>query len=475
MRIVIIGGDAAGMSAASQIKRWQPEWEVVVFEKGEYTSYAACGIPYYLAGDVAEFDDLVVVTPEQFRKRRGIDVRMGCEVVAIDTAARTVRATSAGESGAETVTESYDRLLIATGASAIVPPWPGVGLEGVLALRNLTDTRRMEALLEGGARRAVIVGAGYIGLEMAEAFSRRGLEVTVVEKLAGVMGGVEAKITEMVAAELAEHGVELRLETTVEGFVAAGEGDSAPGGTESAGGAGSRPLAGSRLGAVKTDQGEIEADIAVVALGVRPNVGLAREAGVALGDTGAIRVDERQRTSAENVFAAGDCAEAYHRVLERPAYVPLALGANRQGRVAGANMAGGADRFPGIVGSAVTRVFELSLSRTGIDAAAAEAAGIPCRSAAASGPSRAHYFPGHDPLWVKLFFRSDDHRLLGAWLVGRDPAAGKRGDILATALSAGMTVLEVADLDLSYAPPFAPVWDPVLKAANRARFQLEKQ
>jgi len=274
----------------------------------------------------------------------------------------------------------------------------------------------------------------------------------LVEKLDGVMGGVEAKITELVTEELKRHDVRLQLSTTVAGFSGAD----------------------GRVNAVQTDHGDIPADLAVIALGVRPNSQLAADAGIALGAGKAIAVDDHQRTSAPKVFAAGDCAEAFHRVLGKPAYVPLALTANRQGRVAGAVMCDDEEVFPGIVGSAVTRIFDLAIARTGIDRATAAREGIAAASVESEAPSKAHYFPGHDPLWVQLIYREDDRRLLGAWLVGRDPSAGKRADVLATALTAGFTVDQVADLDLTYAPPFAPVWDPVLQAANRAAFQRSK-
>lgn len=447
MEILIIGGDAAGMSAATQIRRRQPGWSVRVLEKGDFTSYASCGIPYYLAGDVEKLDDLVVVTPEAFREKRGVDVRTGWRAEAIDPGARTVTATTDG-GGRQTL--SYDRLLLATGASPIVPDWEGVDLSGVVPVRNLVHARELDRLLGQGPERAVVVGAGYIGLEMAEALRRRGLEVTILERLPEVMGGADSEITRMTEEELTNHGVDLRLGVTVEGFT----GD------------------GGRLTAVETSAGPFPADLAILALGVRPNSGLARSAGISLGPSGAVRVDIRQRTDASDVFAAGDCAEAHHLVLGRPAWVPLALTANRQGRVAGANMAGTADTFPGIVGSAVTRVFDLTLARTGIDEKAAKEEGIPTLTVENRAPSKAHYYPGHDPLWVKLVIRADNHKLLGAWLVGRDTAAGKRADVLATAITAGLSVEQVADLDLTYAPPFAPVWDPVLQAANRARFKL---
>jgi NADPH-dependent 2,4-dienoyl-CoA reductase/sulfur reductase-like enzyme len=446
MKCLIIGGDAAGMSAAMQIRRRQPEWDVTVLERGTYTSFAACGIPYLIAGDVAEVDDLVVVGPDTFRTERGVDVRTQWEAIRLDVEARTVvTQTPDGE-----VELGYDPLLLATGAEPVLPAWPGAQLDGVSSLRNLADAGRILRQLGAPARRVVIIGTGYVGLEMTEAFRRRGLDVTVVEKQTGVMGGGEVTVTELVQKELATHGVDLRLGTTVEGF----EGE------------------GGRLRALTTDHGAIEADLALVALGVRPGTALARAAGIELGVSGAIRVDDHQRTSAEAVYAAGDCAEAWNRVLEQPTFVPLALGANRQGRVAGTNMAGGNDRFPGIVGSAVTRVFDLAIGRCGIDERAAQRGGIAVGSAAASAPSRAHYMPGHDEVWVKILFRDDDHRLVGAILAGHDQCLGKRCDILATAITAGMTVQAVADLDLSYSPPFSPVWDPVLQVANKARFAL---
>lgn len=434
------------MSAAVQVRRRQPDWEVVVLERGQYTSYASCGIPYWLAGDVDQFEDLQVVTPDEFRSKRGIDVRTGREVIRIDTVGHSVAVRDL--SGAESLIE-WDRLLIATGAAAIVPPWEGIELEGISTLKNLVDASYVDTLLQRDPRRCVVIGGGYIGLEAAEAFRRRGLEVTVVEKLAGVMGGAEEKITDLVRDEMNRHNVSLKLETTVEGFK----------GREG------------RLTAVSTDAGDIGAEIAIIALGVRPESALAGEAGMALGASGAIAVDDQQRTSAPDVFAAGDCAEAFHRVLEKPAWIPLALTANRAGRVAGATLCGEEDRFPGIVGSAVTRVFELTIARTGIDEATATREEIATVSTEVTAPNRAHYFQPHEPLWVKLIHRPDNGRLLGAWLAGRDPSAGKRADVLATAITAGMTVTDVADLDLTYAPPFAPVWDPILQAANRARFK----
>jgi len=445
MEILIIGGDAAGMSAASQVRRRHPDWTITVVERGRFTSYAACGIPYYLAGDVPTLDDLVVVTPETFRTQRNIDVRTGWEAVAVDLPAKRVAARRP-----DGVTESlaFDRLLLATGASPIVPPWEGTDLAGVVLMRNLGDAMAIAERISQGTRRAVVIGAGYVGLEAVEAFQRRGLAITVIEKQATTMGGVAAEISAQVEEELAGHGVDLHLGTEVSGLVGAG----------------------GRVRAVVCDGAEMACDLCLISLGVRPNSDLAAAAGIRLGVHGAIAVDDRQRTSAPEVFAAGDCAEALHRVTGRPTYIPLALTANRQGRVAGANLAGDDERFPGVVGSAVTKVFDLTIARTGLTVEQAQEAGFAAQRVTTTAPSRAHYYPGHVPLYVELVFDGASRRLLGGQLAGRDPSVAKRCDVVAVAVTAGLTIDEVAGLDLTYAPPFAPVWDPVLQAANRALF-----
>jgi len=443
MEIVVIGGDAAGMSGASQIRRRQQEWPITVVERSPFTSYAACGIPYFLAGDITAADDLVVVTPSAFRERRHIDVRSRWEATAIDTDARRVVARRPDD-GEEAI--AYDRLLIATGAMPVHPPWEGADLRGVYSLRGLTDGIALSGRLHAGASRAVVVGGGYVGLEMAEAFARRGLAVTVVEREAALLGGGDPELSRMAVDELAAHGVEVRLESAVTGLVGR-DGD---------------------LTAVATEAGEIGCDLCLIALGVRPNVALASAAGIALGETGAIAVDETQRTQTPGVWAAGDCCEALHRITGKPAYIPLALAANRQGRVAGATMTDGEARFPGVVGSQAFKCFDLAVARTGLTPEAAEAAGYAPRAVTVEAPSRAHYYPGHVPITTTLWYDGHTRRVLGARLAGRDPSVAKRCDIFAVAITAGMTVDEVADLDLTYAPPFAPVWDPVLQAANRA-------
>ncbi|GAA4409582.1 FAD-dependent oxidoreductase [Quisquiliibacterium transsilvanicum] len=448
-RLVIIGADAAGMSAAAQVRRLAKpdEFDILAFERGRHTSYAACGLPYLVGGFVEGPERLVARSPEEHRAR-GIDVRIRHEVLAIDPKARTVTVRDL-ESGAERA-ERYDELLIATGASGVMPPWPGADAKGVLQLRTLDDAAELQRLIDGGARRAVVVGAGYIGLEVAEALVERGLEVTVVERLDAPMGSVlDADMAGAVAEAMRSAGVDLRLGSSVEGF------DTKDG----------------RVSAVRTDGGAIAADVVVVGLGVRANSGLAREAGISVGEAGGILVDDHMRTGTPHVWAAGDCVESRHRVSGASMVVALGTHANKQGRAAGTNIAGGDDSFGGVLGTAVTRFGSLEIGVTGLTERDAAKAGFDAVGVVTESLTRAHYYPGAQPIRIKVLAERASGRLLGAQIVGGE-AAGKRIDVLATALWNGMTVDEIGGMDLSYAPPFSPVWDPVLLAAGKAAAAL---
>jgi NADPH-dependent 2,4-dienoyl-CoA reductase/sulfur reductase-like enzyme len=432
------------MSAASQARRRQPGAEVVVLERGPHVSYAACGIPYNIADAGRGMDDLVVLKPEDVRER-DIDLRLRHRAVGIDVGRRVVAAQDLEAGGVVEV--AYDALVLATGAAPVHPPIPGLDHPGVFVLRELTDGEVLKRhLAEAEPRRAVIVGAGYIGLEMAEAFRDRGLEVTVVERMGQVAPGFESPLATLVRETLGDNGVSVRTGVTVQ---------AVEGGDEA------------RL-AVRTDKGSLPADLVLVSVGIRPRVELARLAGVALGETGAIAVDDGMRTSVSGVFAAGDCAEARHIVTGRPAWVPLGTTANKQGKVAGANAAGASERFAGIVGTAAFKVFDLEVARTGLTADEAKASGRDAITAISRQGSRAHGYPGASPLTTVLTVEKGTGRLLGAQMAGAGVVA-KRIDVFATALTAGFTVEQIEDLDLSYAPPFAPVYDPVLIAASVAR------
>lgn len=444
-RLVIIGADAAGMSAAAQARRLaRPDaLEIVAFERGAHTSYAACGLPYLVGGFVSDAAKLVARSPEEHRAR-GIDVHIRHEVLGIDPAASTVTVRDL-EAGRER-TERWEALLIATGATGVMPPWPGADAAGVFQLRTLDDAAAVEARIAAGARRAVVVGAGYIGLEVAEGLLARGLSVTVVERLEAPMGAtLDADMSGAVADAMRAAGVDLRLGLSVQGF----------------------EHEGGEVRAVRTDGGTIPADLVVVGLGVRPAVGLAREAGIRIGDAGGIVVDSAMRTSVPGIWAAGDCVESRHRVTGAPVVIALGTHANRQGRIAGTTIAGGEAGFQGVLGTAITRFGELEIGRTGLGEREAAAAGFDAYATITQASSRAHYYPGAQPMRLKLVAERGSGRLLGAQIVG-GAEAGKRIDVLATALWNRMTVQEIGEMDLSYAPPFSPVWDPVLLAAGRA-------
>ncbi len=457
---VIIGGDAAGMSAASKIKRALPEAEVLVFERGQVISYSACGMPYWIAGTVATDRELIVLTPERARRKRGIDVRIGHEVLAIDRAAKTV--TVLRHATGERLIQPYARLLIATGARATRPPIPGIDLPGIFTLRALADAQQIQQYLaKHEPKSAVVIGGGYIGVEMVEALRARQLTVQVIEQLPHLLTNFDPDMLEEVAATLRAHEVALLLSTrveriarTAEHFVLTVAPSDGPGPTT-----------------------QLTADLIIVAAGVAPNVELAEAAGLRLGTTGALWVDEQMRTSDPAIFAAGDCVEHQHLVLGRPAWIPLAPAANKGGRLAGENMAGGNATFPGIVGTAVVKVFDYTLACTGLNEAEAKASGQFGAHGEFVGAAtirendRASYWPGVTELQVKVVFDRRDGRLLGGQIVGRD-GVNKRIDILATALHARMTVMQVGWLDLSYAPPYSPTWDPVQIAANVASTHL---
>lgn len=447
---VIIGGDAAGMSAASKIKREQPDAQVIVFERSETISYSACGMPYWIGGIVPSDRQLIVLTPDIARKRRGIDVRIHHNVTAIDPAAREVVGVHT-QSG-EPFRQPYGKLLIATGARPARPPIPGLDLPGVFTLRALADAQRIYAYMaEHPMHTAVVIGGGYIGVEMVEALHMRGLQVHLVEMLPTIMPNFDPDIATPIAAHLTEQNVQLHTATQITA-IACAEG---------------------RL-ALTTSQGEtLHADIVIAALGVRPNAEIAATAGVALGSSGAIRIDRQMRTNMPDIFAAGDCAEHHHLVLNDNAWIPLATSANKGGRIAGENMLGATNELPGILGTAVVKVFDYTMAITGITETAARqsgrfgANGEFVGSAVIENKDRVHYWPGAETLTVKLVIDRRDGRLLGGQIIGKD-GVNKRIDILATAITARMTAADVSLLDLSYAPPYSPTYDPVQICAAQA-------
>ncbi|WP_324667873.1 FAD-dependent oxidoreductase [Geochorda subterranea] len=453
-RLIVVGGVAAGMSAASRARRMDPSLEILVFERTGFVSYGSCGLPYYLAGLVGRSEDLVVYSPAFFKERRDIDVFVGHEVTALDPSSRRVQVRGLADGEVREV--AYDVLVLATGASAVRPPVPGVGRPGVFVLRTLEDgiamRRHVDVLTgpdrtDGGRPRAVLVGAGPIGLEVAEALTARGLSVSLVEMAGQVLPGYHPDLAAHVEAELRRHGVDVHVNEALAAVEGAGDGGAAT--------------------AVRTASGRtLPADLVLLATGIRPNVELARQAGLRLGSTGAVAVDHRLLTSDPHIYAAGDGVETWHRVLRRPAWIPLGTTSNKMGRIAGENAAGGDATFRGVVGTAALRIFDVEVGRTGLTEAEAAAEGWEPVTAYVRHGSRAHYYPGPGPVHLWLVGDRRSGRLLGAQAVGPAGAVAKRVDVLAVAVTAGMDVDEVAELDLSYAPPLAPVWDPILMAAR---------
>jgi NADPH-dependent 2,4-dienoyl-CoA reductase/sulfur reductase-like enzyme len=441
---VVVGGVAAGLSAASQARRADPRLEIVVFEKGPDISYSACGLPYFIAGQVEDASSLRVHSPEFFRKERNIEVHTGREVVEIVPGRRRVVVMTPDGTGHEEV--PYRHLVLATGAEPARPDVPGLDLDGVFHVNDLQATLRLERFLETERPRSVVVvGGGYIGLEMADALVQRGLKVTVLDRSERLFEAVDEELSLVIDRELASYGVEVRRGARVTALV----GDAA----------------GGRVRRVITDTaGALETGCVVLATGVRPRTNLAEAAGITLGTTGAIAVDERMETDVSAVFAAGDCAETRNLVSSRPAYLPLGTTANKQGRVAGENAAGGRARFPGIVGTAAVKVFDQEVARTGLCDSEAREAGFRTATAVINATSRSRYLGGQ-PMLIKMVADRASGRLLGAQMAGREGVA-KRIDVVATALHARFTVDQVARLDLSYAPPFSTVWDPVLITAQ---------
>ena len=445
-RLLIVGGDAAGMSAATQARRRRDptELQIVAFERGRYTSYSACGIPYYVGGTVEELEALIVRTPEEFRKNNEIDAHIHHEVTAIDVDARKVTVRDLAASVERT--EGFDQLVIATGATPIKPSWPGFDSDGVFGVQVLGDGVAIQRWVdEEQPTRAVVIGGGYIGLEMAEALKVRGIEVALIDVARQPMATLDEDMGALVAERMRDLGIGLFLDEKVVGI-------------ENTNG---------RASAVVTEERSVPADIVILGMGVRPNIEVAEEAGIEIGSSGAIRVDRQMLTSAEGVWSAGDCAEKFHLVSRRRVSIPLGTHANKEGRVAGINIGGGYETFPGVVGTATSKVCDIEVARTGLNEREATEAGFQFVMNTSDSTTRAGYFPDSRPIKTKLVVEKQSGRLLGAQIIGEEGAA-KRIDVLATALWNGMSVEQMLNLDLSYAPPFAPVWDPVLIAARRA-------
>ena len=436
MKLLIVGGVAGGASAAARARRLSEDAEIILFERGPDVSFANCGLPYYIGGEIAEREKLLVAKPELLRNRFRLDVRTRSSVEAIDRARKTVRVRDLA-SGRE-YDETYDRLILATGAAPFRPAIPGIDLDGVFTLRNLEDTDRIKQRLDRGVSRAVLLGGGFISLELAENFVRRGAATTVVERNGQILAPFDPEMTTPITAALASKGVELLLGCSAEAIEQSAEGLS-----------------------VRLDSGRrIAAELAIFGVGVRPENKLAIEAGLKVGARGGIQVDEYLRTSDSDIYAVGDAVEVDDFVLGAPTQVPLAGPANRQGRIAADNIFGRSSKYRGTQGTAILGFFDRTAAITGASEKSLRRAGRPYRKIYIHPAHHAGYYPGAEAMSLKLLFDPTMGRVLGAQGVG-GAGVDKRIDVLATAIQAELTVFDLEEMELAYAPQFGSAKDPI--------------
>lgn len=444
MKVVIIGGVAGGASAAARLRRLDEQAEIILLERGEYISFANCGLPYYIGGVIKEKSALTLQTPQQFYNRFRIDVRVKNEALAIDPVRHivTIRRTDDGS----TYEESYDKLILSPGAAPIRPPIPGIDDEAVFTLRNIPDTMQIDAFIrENHPKSAVVVGGGYIGVEMAENLSHAGIDTTIVELSDHLIAPLDFDMAADVHNYLAQKGVSVILNNGVTAI----------------------ERENGRLN-VKLQNGAVSADLLIMAVGVRPETTLAKECGLLLNARGAIVVNERMETTDPDIYAVGDAVEITDFVSKNAAMIPLAGPANKQGRIAADNICGGDSRYTGTQGSAVLKIFDMTVATTGLNEKSASAAGIDYDKTYTFSASHASYYPGANNMSVKLLWEKGTLKLIGAQIVGFD-GVDKRMDVLATAIRFGAKVTDLIELELCYAPPFGSAKDPV----NMAGFVAE--
>ncbi|HOT44842.1 MAG TPA: FAD-dependent oxidoreductase [Spirochaetota bacterium] len=439
--IIVIGGDAAGMSAASQARRINSRLSITVLEKGRHVSYAACGLPYFIADEVTESENLIAIDVNEFIAKRNIEIRMNTEVLSVDFSGKIVTAQSSGE----TIQLSYDILVIATGARAIVPPIEGIETPGIFYLRNLDHGIQIkDYIARRGPGSGIIIGGGFIGLEMAEALRKKSIDVTIIEKFNSVAMPLSPEIREIIARTLHDNRVKVHTSAAIHKIEKTGDGIS-----------------------VITDGEVHRADFVIASAGILPATDFLRGSGILMNDRGAIVVDEKSMTNIPGVFAAGDCATVKNLITGNDVYFPLGTIANKQGRVAGLQAAGVAGEvFRGTVGSQLVKVFELEVGKTGLNSEDAARNEIRADSATVLWRSRASYYPSSRDLTINLTINADTGELIGGEVAGTDGAA-LRTNVIAAAVTARMKIEDVAYLDLGYAPPFSPVWDPVNAAAQK--------
>ena len=445
MKVVIVGGVAGGATAAARIRRLDEQAEIVVFERSGYVSYANCGLPYYIGGVIEDPDALTLQTPESFFSRFRVTMKVRHEVTAIHPERKAVSVKNL-ETG-ELFEESYDKLLLSPGAKPTQPRLPGLGSEKIFTLRTVEDTFRIKEYIRAKQpKSAVLAGGGFISLELAENLRELGMDVTIVQRPKQLMNPFDADMAAFIHGEMRKHGVRLALGHTVEGFE---EKDSG-------------------VDVLLKDEAPLHADMVVLAIGVSPDTGLAKDAGLELGIKGSILVNDRMETSVPDIYAVGDAVQVKHFVTGQDALIALAGPANKQGRIAADNICGGDSRYSGSQGSSVVKVFDLTAAATGVNETNAGKAGLSVDSVVLSPMSHAGYYPGGKVMTMKVVFEKETYRLLGAQIVGYE-GVDKRIDVLATAIRAGLKATQLKELELAYAPPYSSAKDPV----NMAGFMIE--
>lgn len=444
MRVIIIGAVAAGMSAAAKLKRIKPDYEVVVYEKGEVVSFGACGLPYFVGGFFDDPNNMIARSPEKFRET-GIDLNIHHEVVKVDAINKKVIVKNL-ETGVE-FEDSYDKLMVATGAYSVIPPIKNVQLENVSTLKSMADGIKVKELLNKEENKdIVIIGAGFIGLEAVEAAKKLGKNVTVIQSTSRILENVfDKEMTDVLEEEIRKHNVDLRLEELASELVGQ-----------------------TKVEKVITNKGEIKADVVIIATGVRPATDFIKDTGINMLPNGAIIVDEYGQTSIEDIYAAGDCATIKNIVSGQDSYVPLATGANKLGRIVGENLAGANDKFQGSLGSSCIKVMDMEAGSTGLTEVQAQKLGLDFKVKFISDFNQTNYYPGRNKIYVKLVYDAKTKVILGGQVVGFKDAV-QRTNVIATAVFAKLTTNQLGMLDLCYAPPFARTWDVLNVAGNVAK------
>ncbi len=429
MRVIIVGGVAGGAATATRLRRLSEECEIVMYERGEYISFANCGLPYYIGGVIKDREGIVVVTEEEMRKKYNIDVRTKHEVVSIDRESKKVKVKNL-DTGEE-FEDSYDFLVLSPGANPVKPPIPGIDSKKIFTLRTIPDADRIIAEIERGSREAVVVGGGFIGIEVAENLKERGLNVHIVEMLPQVLSFLDKEMAEFVHEELISKGVNLHLGSAVKEFKDKGD----------------------RIDVILENGKTVSGDFVVFAIGVRPEIKLAKDAGLSIGDFGGIKVNERMQTSDPYIYAVGDAIEIPHCVVDIKVRIALAEPATKEARVAADNICGIDSKYDCAMGTCVVKIFDLAAGATGLGSQLLKKLGIKYDSLYVWGYSHASYYPGAKPVYIKVLYSPEDKKILGAQVVGYD-GVDKRVDVLATAMKFGANLVDVKDLNLSYAPPF---------------------